>query len=394
MLCAERLLLVVVLALAAGSSPSVPLPLAPGVEMPVVGLGTGSYGQLAADGSTSFGEYWNDTVAAQAVAAFLKQGGRRLDCSLKWYHDLAGVREGMARAGLPREQLFITSKVDDPFGFEEALASVRQSLAVLNTSYLDLVLMHWPAPMAWDFETTSFDTTLVYNQSEGAMLSLGSFSSLLCRLRDPRAVPRGDGARAAGGGAAGPGPRGRSGQLRGAAHAGPAGRGTAAARRQPDGVPPLLAPGRQTFDKHLGVLLLTRLCQVGKRCLSNCFSRFFAQDEWVARQQRLGVVVNSYSPLGAPDYMAAVPGKWPSLPLAEPAVQAAAAATGRSAAQVALRWQLQKGLVVNPRTVDPRHMAENLALFDFELTPAQMAAIDQVRPPLRPKVCPDPFLLA
>ena len=110
--------------------------------------------------------------------------------------------------------------------------------------------------------------------------------------------------------------------------------------------------------------------------------------------QRLGVVVNSYSPLGAPDYMAEVPNKWPALPLSEPAVQAAAAATGRSAAQVVLRWQLQKGLVVNPRTLDPRHMAENLAVFDFDLSPAQMAAIDAIRPPLRAKVCPDPFLLA
>jgi 2,5-diketo-D-gluconate reductase A len=92
--------------------------------------------------------------------------------------------------------------------------------------------------------------------------------------------------------------------------------------------------------------------------------------------------------------MACVKDKWPSLPLQQPAVLAAAAETGKTAAQVVLRWQLQKGLVVNPRTLDPRHMAENLDVFDFELSEAQMAAIDSVRPPLRPKVCPDPVLLA
>jgi diketogulonate reductase-like aldo/keto reductase len=198
----------------AASSTSVPLPLAPGVEMPIVGLGTGSYGQLAADGSTTYGEYWNDTVAERAVAAFIAAGGRRLDCSLKWYHDLAGVGRGMAASGLPREQLFVTSKVDDPFGYSEALASVRASLAMLNTSYVDLVLMHWPAPMAWDFETTAFDTRLVYNQSGSSVLSFPCLLLLsLARLRDAGAVSGGDGAGTAGGAAAGPSPRCGSGQL-------------------------------------------------------------------------------------------------------------------------------------------------------------------------------------
>ncbi len=80
------------------------------------------------------------------------------------------MAEGIAQAGVWRGDLFLTSKVDDPFGEEEALASVRQTLAVLNTSYLDLVLMHWPAPMAWDFESASLDTSLVYNQCASLFL--------------------------------------------------------------------------------------------------------------------------------------------------------------------------------------------------------------------------------
>ena len=62
---------------------------------------------------------------------------------------------------------------------------------------------------------------------------------------------------------------------------------------------------------------------------------------------------------------------------AEPAVVSAAAAHGVTPAQVLLRWGLQKtGGVVIPRSSNAAHMAENLAVFDFALTPAEAAALD------------------
>ena len=62
--------------------------------------------------------------------------------------------------------------------------------------------------------------------------------------------------------------------------------------------------------------------------------------------------------------------------LAEPAVTSAAAAHGKSAVQVILRWHVQRGFVAIPKSTNPAHIAANIDVFDFELTPAEMAAID------------------
>lgn len=62
--------------------------------------------------------------------------------------------------------------------------------------------------------------------------------------------------------------------------------------------------------------------------------------------------------------------------LQEPAIVQAAKAHGKSAAQVVLRWHMQEGNVVFPKTMNPDHMASNLDIFDFELTDKEMAAIN------------------
>jgi D-xylose reductase len=61
--------------------------------------------------------------------------------------------------------------------------------------------------------------------------------------------------------------------------------------------------------------------------------------------------------------------------LKEPAVQTAARAHGKTPAQVLLRWGVQRGTVVVPKTELPERLVENLALFDFSLTAEEMAAI-------------------
>lgn len=62
--------------------------------------------------------------------------------------------------------------------------------------------------------------------------------------------------------------------------------------------------------------------------------------------------------------------------LAEPALTEPAAAYGKSAAQVVLRWHLQEGNVTFPKTLNPQHMADNMDIFDFELTEDEVARIN------------------
>lgn len=82
-----------------------------------------------------------------------------------------------------------------------------------------------------------------------------------------------------------------------------------------------------------------------------------------ALHDRMGIVTQSWTPLGEGASFAAAP------------VLAAAARTGRSPAQVILRWHLQLGCSVLPRSVRPARQAENLALCDFTLTEDEMAAM-------------------
>ncbi|MDO4909756.1 MAG: aldo/keto reductase [Corynebacterium sp.] len=83
------------------------------------------------------------------------------------------------------------------------------------------------------------------------------------------------------------------------------------------------------------------------------------------RMAPLGTVFESWYPLGHGD---------PKL-LSEPAIVAAAEAHGKTPAQALLRWHIQEGNVVFPRTTNPAHMAENIDIFDFELSPEEQAAI-------------------
>lgn len=84
-----------------------------------------------------------------------------------------------------------------------------------------------------------------------------------------------------------------------------------------------------------------------------------------AYHARLGIVTESWSPLGGPREALRF----------DPVITGIATTHGKSVSQVVLRWHLQLGLVVIPRSADPRRMAENLDIFNFELTSAEMALI-------------------
>lgn len=88
------------------------------------------------------------------------------------------------------------------------------------------------------------------------------------------------------------------------------------------------------------------------------------------------IAVTAFSPLGAPSYVPLGMARADESVLADPVVTAIAAAHGRTPAQIALRWGVQRGTAVIPKAASDAHLAENLALFDFALTPAEMSAID------------------
>ncbi|MCE4027842.1 aldo/keto reductase [Microbacterium sp. Au-Mic1] len=84
----------------------------------------------------------------------------------------------------------------------------------------------------------------------------------------------------------------------------------------------------------------------------------------IAADAAAGVVTEAWSPLA----QGAV--------LQDPAITAIAARHGRTPAQVVLRWHLQQGRVVIPKSVTPNRIAENFDVFDFDLDPTELAAID------------------
>lgn len=104
-----------------------------GVEIPKLGLGTW---------------FISNNDAAQAVRDAVQIGYRHIDTA-QAYQNEAGVGEGVKSAGLPREDLFITTKLAAEIkSYDEAVNSINRSLEVLGLDYIDLMIIHSPKPWA------------------------------------------------------------------------------------------------------------------------------------------------------------------------------------------------------------------------------------------------------
>lgn len=101
-----------------------------GIEMPMLGFGTFK----VEDGQ----------VTVEAVKSALQQGYRHLDCAAV-YGNEDSVGKGIKESGVPREEIFITSKVwNSDQGYESTLEAFEKSISRLGVDYLDLYLIHWP----------------------------------------------------------------------------------------------------------------------------------------------------------------------------------------------------------------------------------------------------------
>lgn len=106
--------------------------LSSGTPMPLLGVGT----FRSAPGQET----------AHSVAAALRIGYRSIDTA-SMYENEASVSEAILASGIPREDLFVATKVwNDEQGYEETLAAFERSLSRLGLDYLDLYLVHWPVP--------------------------------------------------------------------------------------------------------------------------------------------------------------------------------------------------------------------------------------------------------
>jgi len=106
-----------------------------GVQIPVIGLGT-----------------WqtpDDETGYQAVLSALQLGYRHIDTA-QGYRNEDIVGRAVKDSNIPREEIFITSKLDNPnHGYDKTMRSFEGTLAQLGTDYVDLFLIHWPNPLQY-----------------------------------------------------------------------------------------------------------------------------------------------------------------------------------------------------------------------------------------------------
>jgi 2,5-diketo-D-gluconate reductase A len=96
----------------------------------------------------------NDRDVAPAVMAAIEAGYRHIDTAYR-YNNERGVGQGIRESGIPREDLFLTTKLDGPFqGDDRAIGGLEESLRRLGMEYVDLLLIHWPLPQRDQYVST------------------------------------------------------------------------------------------------------------------------------------------------------------------------------------------------------------------------------------------------
>lgn len=127
-----------------------------------------------------------------------------------------------------------------------------------------------------------------------------------------------------------------------------------------------------TARKLSALLKTARIRPAVNQCESH---PFLAQAKEIAWLKAHGIAFTAYSPLGSPDRPARLIEESDPAPLHEPAVLAIAAKHGKEPAQVLIRWQVQRGVVVIPKSTTPARIASNIDVFSFDLDSADIEAL-------------------
>ena len=251
------------------------LRLADGREIPQFGLGVYKV---------------EDALAAELVEGAIDAGYRHVDTA-KLYFNEKGVGAGVRASGIPREEIFVTTKVwNDDQGYDETLRAFDASLELLGMDYVDLYLIHWPAAARGKYVDTW--RALESLKADGRARSIGVSNFT---------------------------------------------------------------------EAHLGHLLESA---TEKPVINQVeLHPFLQQNPLRAFDASHGILTEAWSPLAR------------GLAVANPVLASIGEKYGKSAAQVALRWHIEQGLVVIPKSNSVARIRENSLVFDFVLDADDLAAI-------------------
>ena len=287
-------------------------------KMPAIGLGLW---KIARD----------DT--AEMVRSAIAEGYRHLDSAAD-YGNEAEVGEGLQAAlsdGLvSREDLWITSKLWNTFHRPEHVRTAcERTLKDLRLSELDLYLIHFPIALQYvDFDTRYPPEWIADPAAENPVMA-------------PDAVPLSD----------------TWGAMEELVHAG-------------------LVKEVGVCNYNTGLLHdLMAYSQIKPAMLQVESHPYLTQERLLRAAAQYDMAVTAFSPLGALSYLELNMADMGESVLEQAAVKEAAARVDRTPAQVVLRWGIQRGTAVIPKTSRVERLKENQLLFDFELNEAEMAAI-------------------
>ena len=245
-----------------------------GVQMPILGYGV--Y-QVTKD------------ECERCVSDALRAGYRHIDTAQSYFNE-EEVGDALQKSGIPREELFITTKVwVEHYGYEACRASVLESMRKLKTDYIDLMLLHQP-----------------FSDYYGAWHALEDFYE--------------------------------EGKLR--------------------------AIGVSNFypDRLVDICSFARIRPMVNQVETHPLNQQIEAQKWM---DKYGVQIEAWAPFGE--------GRGGLFQ--HEALAAIGAKYGKSTAQVMLRWHIQRGVVVIPKSTHYDRMVENFNVFDFTLTDEDMAAI-------------------
>jgi 2,5-diketo-D-gluconate reductase A len=229
---------------------------------------------------------------AEAVAHALEAGYRHIDTA-QMYGNERGVGEAVRASGLARDEVFVTSKLNNGFHRpDDARAAFDRTLEELGFEHVDLFLIHWPLPTLYDGDFVSTWRTMEEFKADGRARSIGVSNFQVAHLERLAAETE-------------------------------------------------TVPAVNQIEAH----------------------PFFHNDDVRAYGAEHGIATEAWAPIAK--------GKVGD----DETIRAVADEVGRTPAQVALRWHIQRGDIVFPKSVTPARIVENFALFDFELDDDQMARV-------------------